>query len=109
MKLKDKTQVRNDFLNPIATKLVKLRKYRDYKQQDLSLQIGMNEKLVQKWESGIRTPSVFNLINWAEALDAELAIMTSSYDPVLAEMLMMDEERDMNVIPIKKERILIVQ
>ena len=81
MSFKKTTKVRNDFLNPIVSQLVALRKHRGMTQEEVNDQIGVSDRLVSKWECGMRTPTVFHLICWAQVLDSELTVVTSSYEP----------------------------
>lgn len=72
----NKLKVRNDFLNNLVTKLVEQRHIRNLTQEELNAILGVTDRLLGKWEAGIRTPTVFHLICWGEALDLRL-----NFDP----------------------------
>jgi transcriptional regulator with XRE-family HTH domain len=48
------------------------------RQRDLALKIGVDETLVSRWESGLRRPSWFNLVCWADALGVQITIEEKS-------------------------------
>ena len=68
-------KVRNDFLKDVVTELVELRHERGLTQEQLNHKLGMSDRLVSKWECGMRTPTGFNLYCWADALGARLGII----------------------------------
>jgi hypothetical protein len=72
------SQVRQDFLRGIVLQLVARRKELDMSGPDVDARIGCAEALVAKWECGIRGPSAFNLLNWAEALGCQWVLVPVS-------------------------------
>lgn len=48
-------------------------------QDELNYQFGVADRLVSKWECGLRTPNSFNLYCWADALGTKLTLL--SKDP----------------------------
>lgn len=65
---------RNDYLSDLILDLKKRRILLGKSQEELNFDLGVTEKLVCKWESGKRTPSVFSLHCWADALGCLLTI-----------------------------------
>jgi transcriptional regulator with XRE-family HTH domain len=70
-------KTRNDFLKDVVEELVRLRKQRKYTQEELNYRLGVADRLISKWECGLRTPTSFNLYCWADALDARLKIVAN--------------------------------
>lgn len=68
---------REDFLKDVVGDLVALRKQRNLTQEDLNYKLGVADRLVSKWECGLRTPTSFNLYCWADALDAKLKVVAN--------------------------------
>ena len=72
----DKTAVskvkRQQFLDGIAQVLIQARKDANLTQDMLNARLGIADRLLNKWECGIKTPSGFNLYCWADALNYEL-------------------------------------
>lgn len=66
---------RQDFLSTVVSQLVKRRRELDYTQEDVNDMLGVADRLVNKWECGMKTPTSFNLYCWADALDAEIHIL----------------------------------
>ena len=60
---------RNDFLKEIVHPMVARRKELGMTQEDLDHRLGVSDRLVSKWECGTRSPTSFNLLCWAQALD----------------------------------------
>jgi DNA-binding XRE family transcriptional regulator len=63
-----KRKSRQDFLKDVVGDLVDLRHKRGMTQEEVNHKIGVADRLVSKWECGIRTPTSFNLYCWADAL-----------------------------------------
>ena len=74
-------KVREDFLRDVVGDLVSIRKDRKVTQEELNHMLGVADRLVSKWECGLRTPTAFNLYCWADALDARLKIVANDNDP----------------------------
>lgn len=72
-------EVRNDFLNSVVKQLVQRRHALNITQDQLNYELGVADRLVSKWECGLRTPNSFNLYCWADALGTKLTII--SKDP----------------------------
>ena len=68
---------RDDFLRDVVKELVRLRKQRKYTQEELNYRLGVADRLISKWECGLRTPTSFNLYCWADALDAKLKVVAN--------------------------------
>ncbi|MEQ8524715.1 helix-turn-helix transcriptional regulator [Gracilimonas sp.] len=70
-----KTKTRDDFLMDVVGDLIKLRHRKGMTQEELNHRIGVADRLVSKWECGMRTPTSFNLYCWADALDGKLIVI----------------------------------
>ena len=77
-----KPKSRQDFLKDVVGDLVRLRHTRGMTQENLNHKIGVADRLVSKWECGIRTPTSFNLYCWADALDGKLKVVPNPERPV---------------------------
>lgn len=60
---------------PIITRLKEIRLDRGISQFDLECKIGLARGYLSKWECGDRTPSLFNFLCWAKALDLEIEFL----------------------------------
>ena len=76
-----KQDIRNDFLRDIVGRLVSRRKELQITQEDLDFRLGTADRLVSKWECGVRTPTSFNLYCWAFALGMKLTIAANDNVP----------------------------
>lgn len=65
-------KTRNDFLKEVVKPMVKRRKELKMTQEEVNHELGVAERLVSKWECGMRTPSSFNLHCWAEVLGGRI-------------------------------------
>ena len=75
-------QLRNDFLKFVVADLVTKRKRLEYTQEELNARLGVADRLVGKWEVGIRTPTSFHLYCWADALDMRLCVFDKNFFPL---------------------------
>lgn len=73
--------LRKDFLAPVVNQLIKLRIQQCYSQEELNYKIGMCDGQIARYESGHRTPSIFTLHCWADALDSKIAIVANDNVP----------------------------
>lgn len=73
--LKITDQMRQDFLRTMVAQLVARRKELGLTGLDVDAKIGCAEHLVAKWECGMRAPSAFNLMCWAEALGCQWVLV----------------------------------
>ncbi|MEQ9297611.1 MAG: helix-turn-helix transcriptional regulator [Cyclobacteriaceae bacterium] len=71
------TLTRQDFLKKMVIQLVRRRKQLGLTQEELNYKIGVADRLIGKWECGMRTPNSFNLLCWAEALNAEFILVAN--------------------------------
>lgn len=62
------------FYDPIIEQLIRVRKQRGLRQEDLDEMIGCAERLVSKWECRDRYPSAYFLLLWAQALGVTLTV-----------------------------------
>ena len=73
-------RVRQDFLTRMVGQLVARRKELGQTGLAVDARIGCAEHLVAKWECGMRSPSAFNLLCWAEALGCEWVLVPKNPD-----------------------------
>lgn len=66
---------RQDFLKDVTIQLIRLRKKLGLTQEEVNYRIGVSDRLVGKWECGLRTPSAFHLFCWAQVLGARILIV----------------------------------
>lgn len=64
----------------LINQFVHLRHCRQMTQDEVDAIMGNTDRQVSKWECGVRTPRVFNLLCWAEALDATLILTPNDGD-----------------------------
>lgn len=66
---------KNDkFWNDVILPFIERRHKMGLTQMDVNEQIGVADKLVSKWECGMRRPNVYNLYNWAEVLKCKIEL-----------------------------------
>ncbi|GAB5476321.1 MAG: hypothetical protein Mars2KO_44200 [Maribacter sp.] len=70
-------KTRNDFLREVVKLLVQRRLELGVTQDELNHMLGVADRLVSKWECGVRTPSSFHLYCWADALESEMTIVAN--------------------------------
>lgn len=66
--------MREDFLSNIVKQYVDRRKQLNLSQENVDLIMGNADRQCSKWECGLRTPTSFNLLCWAEAVQATLIL-----------------------------------
>ena len=62
------------FAEPLIKELVEERKRQGLTQSDLDEKIGLTQGQLAKWETGDRSPTLWNAYCWASALGVELTI-----------------------------------
>ncbi|WP_299765168.1 hypothetical protein [uncultured Dokdonia sp.] len=72
---------RDDFLKIVVRPMIARRKELRLTQDDVNYKLGVADRLVSKWECGLRTPSSFNLHCWAEVLKGSIIFKTDP-DPI---------------------------
>ena len=77
----DRTIIRNDYLRDIVRKLVEQRQKLGLTQEELNARLGIADRLISKWECGIRSPTSFNLYCWAFALGMRLTVAVNDNIP----------------------------
>lgn len=63
---------RKDFLLEVTSQLSRMRYAKGKTQEEVNDKIGVADRLVNKWECGIKTPSGYLLMCYAEALGCKL-------------------------------------
>ncbi|MDD7887875.1 helix-turn-helix domain-containing protein [Flavivirga sp. 57AJ16] len=72
MKFDYPDKVRADFLTDVVKPMVKQRKKLGLSQEDVDSLLGVADRLVSKWECGVRSPTAFHLYCWADALKGQI-------------------------------------
>lgn len=70
-------KTRTDFLKEVVALLVQRRLQLGITQDELNHMLGVADRLVSKWECGVRTPSSFHLYCWADALESQMTIVAN--------------------------------
>jgi transcriptional regulator with XRE-family HTH domain len=70
-------RTREDFLEDVVKSLIDLRVKVNMTQDDINHKLGVADRLVSKWECGVRTPTSFHLYCWADALNGRLTIVSN--------------------------------
>lgn len=65
--------------DPLIQQLIAARRARKLRQEDLDRMIGCADRLVSKWECGIRRPSAYFLLLWAQALDVKITLQMEDH------------------------------
>ena len=58
----------------LIVSLRQVRKAKQMRQYELASRIGVDTTLVSRWENGLRSPSWFSLVCWADALGVQITI-----------------------------------
>lgn len=66
---------RKDFLTDVVEQFVHRRKNLGLTQEDIDVKMGNGDRQCSKWECGLRTPTSFNLLCWAESLETKIQIV----------------------------------
>ena len=74
-------KARSDFLEDVVKRLIKRRLQLGMTQDDLNHRLGVADRLVSKWECGVRTPTSFHLYCWADALKSKMTIVANDNLP----------------------------
>lgn len=74
-------KTRADFLKEVVELLVQRRLQLGITQDELNHMLGVADRLVSKWECGVRTPSSFHLYCWADALESQMTIVANDNNP----------------------------
>jgi transcriptional regulator with XRE-family HTH domain len=71
-------KVRQDFLEDVVKPMIKQRRILKLTQEVVNHKLGVADNLVAKWECGVRTPILFHLYCWADALDGKLMFVPNN-------------------------------
>jgi len=74
-------KTREDFLKDVVQPLVDRRKQLHLTQDELNYRLGMSDRLLSKWECGLRSPTSFHLHCWADALKGKFAFIPNDNTP----------------------------
>ena len=77
----NQTIIRKDYLRDIVIKLVEQRHKLGITQEQLNDRLGIADRLLSKWECGVRSPTSFNLYCWAFALGMRMTIAANDNFP----------------------------
>lgn len=80
-------KTRTDFLHDIVKAMVKRRIELGMTQEDVNYALNVADRLVSKWECGIRTPASFSLYCWADALKGQIVFVPNGDAPLNISML----------------------
>ncbi|WP_298511023.1 helix-turn-helix transcriptional regulator [uncultured Kordia sp.] len=80
MKINYPYKTRDDFLKDVVSQLVTRRKELNLTQDDVNDILGVADRLVGKWECGVRTPTAFHLHCWIDALNSHIKILDNAND-----------------------------
>jgi len=67
--------IRKDFLHEVVKVLAARRRELGMTQETLNRRLGMADRLLNKWECGLKSPTGFNLYCWAQALGYKLKVV----------------------------------
>ena len=81
MKFNYPNKTRTDFLKDVVLLLIARRLELGITQDELNHTLGVADRLVSKWECGIRTPTSFHLYCWADALESKITIIANDNSP----------------------------
>ena len=81
MKFNYPKKTRTDFLKDVVLLLIARRLELGITQDELNHMLGVADRLVSKWECGIRTPTSFHLYCWADALESLITINANDNSP----------------------------
>lgn len=65
---------REDYAKPIIDKLIKRRHDLGLSQLQVNEKLGMADRYVNKWECGMKTPNLYNLMLWCSVLGLKIEI-----------------------------------
>ncbi|WP_319480251.1 helix-turn-helix transcriptional regulator [uncultured Draconibacterium sp.] len=74
-------KLRSDYLKDVVSVLVSQRHKVGISQEELNARLGVSDRLVSKWECGMRSPTSFNLYCWAYALGMKLTVTADKTIP----------------------------
>jgi len=78
-------KARSDFLEDVVKLLIRRRLQLRITQDELNHKLGVADRLVSKWECGMRTPTSFHLYCWADALKSIVTITANDNSPPTVE------------------------
>jgi len=61
-------------MSPLVLQLVARRKTRGWSQERLAKRVGVRHQQLSCWETGVKTPRLANLTDWAQALGLDLVL-----------------------------------
>lgn len=73
-------KTRDDFLMDVVKQLIERRSELGITQDELNHMLGVADRLVSKWECGVRTPTSFHLYCWADALKGQFVFVPNELD-----------------------------
>lgn len=73
-------QMKRTYLKSLIRPLATHRSQIGLTQDDANEKIGIADRLINKWEVGMKLPSMFSLYCWCEALGMELKLLNTQDD-----------------------------
>jgi len=64
----------------MIAELIRVRKSKKISQEKLNSLLGVSDGQINKWESGVRLPSSFNLMCWCNSLDLTIKLEVINND-----------------------------
>lgn len=72
MRSHEATRTESEFYREIILQMIAHRKRNKISQQELSDLIGVSESYVNKWEAGLKFPTLFSFMCWCKALNVKI-------------------------------------
>jgi hypothetical protein len=69
------TRLEQEFYGELIRQLVEARKTQSISQEELSARIGVSDNMVAKWEAGLRLPTSYYLMCWAQSLRLTIKVI----------------------------------
>ena len=73
--LKEPCDLEKQFYKVMIADLIYKRHAMNMTQEELNTRLGVTDGQVNKWEAGVRLPSSFNLMCWANALGMQIRLV----------------------------------
>lgn len=91
-----KNRTRDDFLKIVVRPMIARRKELGLTQDDVNYKLGVADRLVSKWECGVRTPTAFNLLCWAQVLKGSI-VFEAHLDPIASNSIIKNKGANDNL------------
>jgi transcriptional regulator with XRE-family HTH domain len=68
------TRLEQEFYGALIKELARVRKMQGISQEELSARLGVSDTMVAKWEAGLRLPTSYWLMCWAQTLNLTIKV-----------------------------------